>query len=115
MILIVDDDPDIVKLLRKALEDEGYEVAIAHDGVEAYAEVCRAGCRGMVLDVTMPRINGIELLLLMQADGIEVPTVVMVGFDDFAEQELKQFSNVIAFLRKPFDLATLIAIVKRQM
>lgn len=113
MILVVDDDAGIVKLLRRALEAEGFVVVTAGDGVDAYALVRGADCQCLVLDIKMPRINGAELLLLMQADGITVPTIVMAGFGDFQAGEMKEFKNVVKFLHKPFAMDAMVAVIKQ--
>ena len=113
MILIVDDDESIVKLLKQALEADGYRVETAQDGVEAYEHLKSPDCRAVLLDIAMPRLNGVELLLLMQADGITVPTIVMAGFVDFQEGEMKEFTNVVEFLPKPFELRAMTAAVAR--
>lgn len=115
MILVVDDDASIANLLKTALEVEGYRVVTAADGVQAYQAVKSPQCRCMVLDVLMPRINGIELLMLLQAENIQVPTIVMAGFGDFQEVELKEISNVVKFLHKPFDLDVLLQAVRKHM
>jgi FixJ family two-component response regulator len=49
----------------------------------------------------MPGINGAELLMLMTAEGIKVPVIVMAGFPDFDEEEMKQFPNVKKMFHKP--------------
>jgi len=67
MILVVDDDAQITTLLREALEREGYRVETAANGVQAFDLVKSPDCKCMLLDVNMPKINGPELLLLMQA------------------------------------------------
>lgn len=113
MILVVDDDEQIVGVLRTLLEAEGYTVKTAADGGQAYALVRSPDCRCMLLDVNMPRINGIQLLMLMQADGVKVPTIVMAGFTDFDEKEMKQFANVVRFFPKPFDLDDMLAAIKK--
>ena len=113
MVLIVDDDESIVKLLKKALTAEGFRVETALDGVEAYNHLQAPDCKCMLLDITMPRLNGIELLLLMQAEGITIPTIVMAGFADFQESEMKEFANVVQFLHKPFELQDMIEAVNR--
>jgi len=114
VILIVDDDEGIVKLLETALIDAGYEVGTASDGVEAYEQLKSADCKWMLLDIAMPRINGVELLLLMQADGIDVPTIVMAGFQDFEDGEMKSFTNVRHFLPKPFKVDAMIELIEKQ-
>lgn len=112
MILVVDDDAAIVELLRKRIEAEGYRVETAANGLEAYQHVKSPDCKCMLLDINMPKINGAELLMLMQAEGIEAPAIVMAGFPDFNEDEMKQFSNVVKFMQKPFGLDEMIAAIR---
>ena len=107
MILVVDDDPHVSHFLADALAGDGYDVVRAGDGVEAYEHVRRADCRLMLLDIQMPRINGIELLLAMTHDGIKVPTIVMTGLQEVEENVVKQFPGVVSFLRKPFTFTEL--------
>lgn len=112
-ILVVDDDPQIVKALKTSLEREGFNVSSAGDGMEAYSLI-KAGTFGcMLLDIHMPRISGVELLLLMQAEGLHVPTIAMATFEDYRESEMKQFENVVKYLPKPFSLADMIAAVRK--
>ena len=113
MILVVDDDTRITSLLEQALEGEGYRVETAANGVEAFDLVKSPDCKFMLLDVNMPKINGAELLLLMQAEGIEVPTIVMAGFAGYEEEEMKQFGNVVTLLQKPFDTADMLKLIKK--
>jgi len=113
MILVVDDDRRITSLLAQTLEGEGYSVETAADGVEAFELVKSPDCKCMLLDIHMPKINGAELLLLMQAEGIEVPTIVMAGFAGYEEEEMKQFGNVVTLLQKPFDTADMLELIKR--
>lgn len=113
MILVVDDDAGITSLLRQMLECEGYRVETAANGVQAFDLVKSPDCSCMLLDVNMPKINGPELLLLMQAEGIEVPTVVMAGFAEFEEEEMKQFGNVVTLLQKPFETDDMLKIIRK--
>jgi len=114
MILVVDDDAQITTLLREALEREGYRVETAANGVQAFDLVKSPDCKCMLLDVNMPKINGPELLLLMQAEGIEVPTIVMAGFAGFEEDEMKQFGNVVTLIQKPFEMSEMLGLIKQQ-
>jgi two-component system response regulator HydG len=112
MVLVVDDDDGVVGALRVWLKKRGFEVVSCRDGQEAYRYVKRKKCKCMILDIHMPNINGIELLILMQAEGIKVPTIVMAGFDDFDEAEMKNFSNVVKFFKKPFDMKEMMSTVE---
>lgn len=113
MVLVVDDNDGVLTTLQDLLQSQGYEVKTARDGLEAYALLKSPDCRCMLLDVNMPRINGVELLLLMQSEGIEVPTILMAGFDDFDEREMKQFANVVRFFHKPVEAEPLLRVVRR--
>jgi DNA-binding NtrC family response regulator len=101
MILVVDDDKILTQLLRTLLEEAGYEVHVAYDGEEAYRHLKNPKCKGMLLDIRMPGINGAELLMLMAAEGVTVPVIVMAGFPDFDEEEMKEFPNVKKLFHKP--------------
>lgn len=104
MILIVDDDKRLRNTLAMWLSHAGYDdVALAGDGLEAYELARDPACEVVLLDMTMPRVNGAELLMLMQADGTDVPVLVITAFDDFQTEELTLFANVRAVLHKPFD------------
>lgn len=114
MILVVDDDHTIVQLVREMLEREGFEVRTAFNGESAYQHLRDAKCKCVLLDMFMPGINGAELLMLMTAENINVPVIIMAGSPDFEEDELKQFPNVKKLLHKPFypeDLLTAVRAV----
>lgn len=102
MILVVDDDKVLTQLLKTMLEEAGYRVHVAYDGETAYKHLHDPQCRGMLLDIRMPGLNGAELLMLMATEGIKVPVIVMAGFPDFDEDEMKQFPNVKKLFHKPF-------------
>ena len=111
MILVVDDDKVLSQLLRGLLEEAGYEVCICNNGEEAYEKLRDPACKCMLLDMRMPGINGAELLMLMAADNIEVPVIVMAAFPDFDEAEMKEFPNVQRLFHKPFYPEEMLAAV----
>lgn len=108
MILVVDDDAGLLRTLSRGLKARGFSVETAVDGETAFSRLVEGDCECMVLDMGMPRLNGAELLMLMQTEHVEVPVIVITGFADFSEQELSQFANVKKLISKPFmvkDLA----------
>jgi len=115
VILVVDDDPHITGFLTEALSMEGHKVVQAKDGVEAYDYVRRPDCKLMLLDLQMPRINGIELLLAMKHDNINVRTIIMTGLQDIDEDAVREFPGVVAFLRKPFKFDRLDQEVRKHL
>ncbi len=112
MILVADDDKVMNQLLRALLEDAGYTVETAYDGQQAYKLMKKPACEGAILDIRMPGVNGAELLMLMTTEGIEVPVIVVAGFPDFDEEEMKQFPNVKRFFLKPLYPEEVLAAVK---
>ena len=115
MILLVDDDHAITQVLKNLLSKEGYDVCIAGNGEDAYAILKEKSCRGVLLDLMMPGINGAGLLMLLSAEGIKVPVVIMAGSPDFSEEELREFPNVVGVLRKPFYPEESLAMIRRLM
>lgn len=101
MILVVDDDKVLTQLLKRLLEDSGYSVLVANNGEEAYHEMKGPGCECVLLDIRMPGISGAELLMLMAAERVSVPVIVLSGFPDYDEKEMKEFANVKRFYHKP--------------
>ena len=101
MIAVADDDKILTQLLTRLFEDEGYEVRVAHDGKAAYELQQDPKCKCMLLDIRMPGLNGAELLMLMTAEASPVPVIVLSGFPDYDEAEMKQFPNVKKFFHKP--------------
>ncbi len=112
MVLIVDDDVMITEVLRRWLERDGYTVEICGDGQVAFERLSRRSYLCMLLDVNMPKINGIELLLLLQSKQISIPTIVMAGCSDFSTPEMKQFDGVVSFMPKPFAMAEMVKAVR---
>lgn len=113
MVLVVDDDREMVELLRELLTSEGYEVVTAANGAEAYRHVRDPRCRAMLLDLHMPGINGPELLMLMAAERIHVPVLLMTANPDFDEEEMKQFPNVKRLFHKPLYPEDILSAVKQ--
>ena len=115
MLLVVDNDHAITQLLYGILVKEGYRVRTAANGEDAYAILQESECKGMLLDMIMPGINGAGLLMLMASEGIKLPVVIVAGGPDLSEDELREFPNVVGFLRKPFYPEEALAMVRRHM
>ncbi|HEY4118011.1 MAG TPA: response regulator, partial [Byssovorax sp.] len=113
-VLVVDDDPAICETLQELLEDEGYRVSTAANGVEAleYLMVRRGDPPGLILlDFMMPVMNGVELLDQIAADVTlpRVPVVVLsanAGFSKRAHQR-----DIVLYLSKPVSVAHLLETV----
>ena len=104
-ILVVDDDPVIQKLLAVNFEMEGYHVVTASDGEEALDRVAAERPAVVVLDVMMPKVDGIEVLRRLKANPITANTPVLLLS---AKAQAKDIDDGMAagadfYLTKPFE------------
>jgi DNA-binding response OmpR family regulator len=112
-ILIVDDEPDILLMLRMSLEDEGHEIVMAADGQMALERIAEHHPDLVLLDVMMPVLDGWGVLERQREVG-DLPTVIMLS----AKSEEADISKAMTlgardYVVKPFDLDKLVALVGR--
>lgn len=118
-VLVVDDEPDIRKVVRMSLQKAGYEVIEAENGEKAI-EAINQGENRLLLDVVicdirMPKINGVEAIAYFRANYPRVPLIVLTGFPDtdMATSLLRQ--GVVDYLVKPVEGEKLREAVARAM
>jgi len=103
-ILVIDDEETVRKVARSALEREGFRVVSAKDGSEAVdiLRKRRAEIDGVLLDLSMPKMDGEEVLGAIREMDTEMPVILSSGYmDDAAEQRLRQV-GFTGFLPKPY-------------
>jgi putative nucleotidyltransferase with HDIG domain len=102
-ILVVDDDPEAVRLIVKRLENEGYQIDIARDGLEAQKKVLALSYDLILLDVRLPEIDGLTVLSKVKEVRPETSVVMMTayGSEDVAVEALKRGAD--DYLIKPLD------------
>lgn len=81
-VLIVEDDQELVTMLRKAIEDAGFEVVSAENGLIGKADVLRDAPNLMLLDINMPQMNGISLIRELHKEGKLPPTILLTSVND---------------------------------
>ena len=118
-ILVMDDEPDIRKIVRMTLEKAGYQVLEAEDGEKAI-QVLNTGENRMMLDVVicdirMPKINGVEAITYFQKEYPRVPLIVLTGFPDTEMATSFLRSGVVDYLVKPVEGEKLKAAVVKAM
>jgi len=112
-ILVVDDDPGILKAVQRLLRQHNYE-PILFSSAEAFknhTDFESAVC--VILDINLNDGSGIELRHRLKADGISVPVIYMTGNEDPAVRNAAVGSGCIAFLAKPFSAQSLIESLKK--
>ena len=102
-ILVVDDEPDIRHILRERLESYGYHVETAADGPAAIEKLEQLTLSGIVLDIRMPGMDGIQALARIRAHPLTIPVVMATaaGSTELANASLQAGAQACLF--KPFD------------
>ena len=108
-VLVVDDDKAVRESLRRSLEFNGYEVALAGDGAEALAGIANHDPDVVVMDVMMPRLDGIEATKALRAAGNDVPILVLTARDAVGDRVDGLDAGADDYLTKPFALEELLA------
>ena len=110
-ILVVDDEPAIAEMLQDLLEYEGYQVVTAGNGHDGLAWVAQVRPQLVLSDVMMPGLDGRAFCRALHADPSTraIPVVLMSAA---AAPEAQEGCPYAAFLRKPFDLATCVGLIR---
>jgi DNA-binding response OmpR family regulator len=110
-ILVVDDDPEIVSVIRRGLTYEGYTVETAADGVEALEKVADTQPDAVVLDVMMPGLDGTEVARRLRHSG-NIPVLMLTARGTVADKVVGLDSGADDYLVKPFDFDELLARIR---
>jgi two-component system response regulator MprA len=108
-VLVVDDDKAVRESLRRSLEFNGYDVSMACDGAEALAGIAVAAPDVVVMDVMMPRLDGIEATKALRKAGNDVPIIVLTARDAVGDRVEGLDAGADDYLTKPFALQELLA------
>jgi len=111
-LLLVDDDAPIRRMLQRTLAAEGYDVEAAADGGAALAAVERSLPDAIVLDVTMPGLDGLAVTRRLRAKGLRVPILLLTARDAVHERVAGLDAGADDYLVKPFDADELAARVR---
>lgn len=114
-ILIADDDPAILRLVKTIVEKEGYEILMARDGKEAYKHLQSGGALvAAIFDVVMPYIQGTELVRYMQSEKrlMNIPVIMMTAEQNPRLSSDSFSAGAVAFLPKPFTTGQLQAMLR---
>jgi two-component system, OmpR family, response regulator MprA len=108
-VLVADDDRAIRESLARALELEGYDVATVADGVEALTRTRRDRFDALVVDVTMPGVDGLGLCRVLRAEGDRVPVLMLTARVETPDRVAGLDAGADDYLPKPFELDELLA------
>ena len=116
-ILIVDDEPLVLAVTRNALEQSGYQVLAATNGMEALKILKQSGddVKVVILDVTMPGMSGEETLKRLKTIRPDVPVILSTGLSEMETAERFAGARLAGFLQKPYTASQLAEKVKSAM
>jgi DNA-binding NtrC family response regulator len=114
-LLIVDDEPGLVRILAHLLEDHAVEVHTAANAQEAFAKIRTGALDAVLSDINMPQESGLELLARVRHANLETPFVFLTGYAD-KEKTLEALRlGATDFLEKPFDPAVVIGTMRKAL
>jgi two-component system, OmpR family, response regulator len=111
-VLVVDDEPNITELVSIGLRYEGFDVSSAHDGRGALRAVRELKPELVILDVTMPDIDGLEVVRRMRAENIWMPVIFLTARDAVEDKIAGLTVGGDDYIAKPFSLDELVARVR---
>jgi len=111
VLLVVDDEDNVRRVLVRLLRAQGYEVLEASDGVEALEVLTDRSVDLAFVDMMMPCMDGLELLRWMQRDAPATKAVVLSGFGQKMDQAARE-PNVVRTIGKPFEVHEILDAVR---
>lgn len=111
-ILIVDDQYGIRLLLSEVFKKEGYKTFIAAEGEEALDIVGKNTINIVILDMKLPKMNGVEILKRIRQIDMNIKVIMMTAYGEIGNVNKAKEYGIIELLCKPFDINYLKAIVK---
>ncbi len=114
-LLIVDDESNLRRLLRDALEADGHVILQAGTGEEALGRFQETGCDLVLLDMVLPDVNGLQVLKRLKRLAAEVPIIIMTAYSEVRGAVEAMRAQAADYLCKPFDLDELRLVVQRTL
>ncbi|MFA6092308.1 MAG: response regulator [Elusimicrobiota bacterium] len=109
-VLVIDDEPEMLNLIRFTLEQGGYEVVTCDNGRHAWNAILQNKPDMLVLDVMLPGIDGYSLQIKISQDDLtkSIPIIVLTALEP-SKTLFKKFPQVAGFMTKPFNTDELLA------
>jgi len=114
-ILLVDDEPSIVKMVGRRLEVEGFTVSVAGDGQEGLAKAQAEQPDLLILDLMLPKLNGYEICTMLKQDirYQKIPIILFTAKTQDKDEKLGMECGANAYVRKPFRAPELLETIRK--
>ena len=114
-LLIADDDKDIAKVLTALFEHNNYSVDAVHNGIDAYDYASGGDYDGLILDIMMPGMDGLETLKKLRAEGVNTPVLLLTAKGEVEDRVSGLDAGADDYLPKPFAANELLARVRAML
>jgi two-component system response regulator AtoC len=114
-LLIVDDDEKILFAFQEVFKKDGYETIVARDGQEALSKVTASSPRAVIMDITMPRLDGLEALRAIKQRNPSIPVILVTGFGTMQTAIKAMQLGAFEYLTKPLDVGMVRDVVRRAL
>jgi DNA-binding response OmpR family regulator len=114
-VLVVDDEPEMCRLIEQALKQEGYQIDVSFSGIEALKMVKSFNYHLLLTDLEMPEVDGLELTRKAKKQNPEIRVIMVTGNTtaDIAIRSLRH--KIDGYIRKPFKISELKKVVRRTL
>lgn len=110
-VLVVEDEKNLNRIISELMEDEGYSVDSCFNGADALEYTLAARYDVMILDIMLPKLDGLELVRRLRSHGDTTPVLFLTAHDSVADRVEGLESGGDYYLTKPFDFKELVAVV----
>lgn len=111
-ILVVEDEPGVLRLVKRVLERESHVVETASDGADGFDRAGDPAIDVIVLDILLPKMNGVEVCRRLRRDGVNTPILMLTARDAIDQRVEGLDAGADDYLTKPFAMAELLARVR---
>ena len=111
-ILVVEDEKKIASFIRRGLKEEGYAVDVALDGEEGYRLICENDYDVILLDLMLPKLDGLTLCRQVRQDGVQTPIIMLTAKSAVADKVTGLDAGANDYLTKPFAFEELLARIR---
>lgn len=113
LVAVVEDDPASQKTLARVLRAGGYEAAVYASAEEFLSSPPQSSPIGLLLDVHLSGMSGLDLQRRLRNEGSTIPVIIITAFDDARSREQAERLGCVAYLRKPCEAETILALLRR--